>query len=60
MKKKIVSTIYDIKKKPLTTDYPKNLIDYLCKRFDISEKQKLLEPGLGRGEFLYQFSKKKH
>jgi ubiquinone/menaquinone biosynthesis C-methylase UbiE len=57
-KKNYVSTIYDIKKKPLSTDYPKNLIDYLCKRFDISEKQKLLEPGLGRGEFLYQFSKK--
>ena len=47
-----------ILKKPLTTQYPKELIDYLCKRFNIIEKQKLLEPGLGRGEFLYQFSKK--
>ena len=41
-KKNYVSTIYDIKKKPLTTDYPKNLIDYLCKRFDISENKNFL------------------
>ena len=57
-KKNYVSTIYDIENKPLTTQYPEELTSYLCKRFDITEKQKLLEPGLGRGEFLYQFSKK--
>ena len=57
-KKNYVTTIYDIEKKPLTTQYPKELIDYLCKRFNIIEKQKLLEPGLGRGEFYIIFSKK--
>ena len=37
--KNYVTTIYDIEKK-LTTQYPKELIDYLCKRFNIIEKTK--------------------
>jgi len=49
-----VSTIYDEKRTP-KTDYPKQLIKYLSKRFDLQGNMKLLELGCGRGDFLFEF-----
>ena len=52
--KDYVSIIYDIKRTP-KTDYPKQLIKYLSKRFDLHDNTKLLELGCGRGDFLFEF-----
>lgn len=49
-----LETIYNEKSKPLT-EYPKKLINYLIKRFKLEKKQKVLELGCGRGEFLNEF-----
>jgi len=49
-----VSTIYDELRTP-KTDYPKKLIEYLSKRFDLQGNMKLLELGCGRCEFLFEF-----
>jgi len=49
-----VSTIYDEKRTP-RTDYPKQLIKYLSKRFNLNGNVKLLELGCGRCDFLYEF-----
>ena len=51
-----LETIYDEKKKPFT-DYPKKLTIYLINRFNFQKKQKILELGCGRGEFLNEFVK---
>ena len=51
-----VSIIYDEKRTP-KTDYPKQLIEYLSKRFDLNRSSKLLELGCGRGDFLFEFKK---
>ena len=51
-----VSIIYDEKRTP-KTDYPKQLIKYLSKRFDLQGNMKLLELGCGRGDFLFEFQK---
>ena len=51
-----VSIIYDNKRTP-KTDYPKQLIKYLSKRFDLHDNSKLLELGCGRGDFLFEFQK---
>jgi SAM-dependent methyltransferase len=49
-----VSIVYDEKRAP-KTDYPKQLIKYLLKRFDLHDNTKLLELGCGRGDFLFEF-----
>ena len=48
-----LEAIYNEKSKPLT-EYPKKLINYLIKRFKL-EKNKILELGCGRGDFLNEF-----
>tara|TARA_B100001057_G_scaffold469842_1_gene530565 strand:- start:696 stop:1379 length:684 start_codon:yes stop_codon:yes gene_type:complete len=52
--KNYLETIYSVKNKPFT-DYPQKFINYLVKRFEIKKKQKVLELGCGRGEFLNEF-----
>lgn len=54
--KDYVSVVYDEKRTP-RTDYPSKLVLYLFNRFNLKEKQKLLEIGCGRGEFLTAFQK---
>ena len=56
VKNDYVSIIYDNKRTP-KTDYPKQLIKYLSKRFDLHDNAKLLELGCGRGDFLFNFQK---
>jgi len=51
-----VSVIYDENRTP-KTNYPKELIGYLIKRFDLKNNTRLLELGCGRGDFLYEFQK---
>ena len=36
-------------------DYPSKMIKYLIKKYNITEKSKVLELGRGRGEFLNEF-----
>ena len=52
--KNYLETIYSKGNTPIT-DYPKKFIIYLIKRFEIKKKQKVLEIGCGRGEFLNEF-----
>ena len=52
--KDYVSIVYDEKRTP-KTDYPKQLIKYLSKRFNLKGNIKLLELGCGRCDFLYEF-----
>jgi ubiquinone/menaquinone biosynthesis C-methylase UbiE len=52
--KNYLETIYSKGNTPIT-DYPKKFIIYLIKRFEIKKKQKVLELGCGRGEFLNEF-----
>jgi SAM-dependent methyltransferase len=54
MVKNYLETIYREKKTPIT-DYPKKLITHLIKKYDLKKKQKILELGCGRGEFLNEF-----
>lgn len=54
-KNSYLETLYNEKKKPLQT-YPKKLIGYLIKRFNLEKQQKILEIGCGRGEFLNEFA----
>ena len=54
--KDYVSIIYDEKRKP-KTNYPKQLIEYLCTQFSLQKNSKLLEPGSGRCDFLNEFQK---
>ena len=56
VKNDYVSIIYDNKRTP-KTDYPKQFIKYLSKRFDLHDNTKLLELGCGRGDFLFEFQK---
>ena len=51
-----LSITYDLQRTPKTS-YPKKLIEYLVKRFNLSATNKLLEIGCGRGDFLEEFSK---
>jgi ubiquinone/menaquinone biosynthesis C-methylase UbiE len=41
------------------TSYPKKLINYIIKKFDLKPEQELLELGPGRGDFLKEFSNNK-
>jgi len=54
--KDYVSITYDEKRKP-KTNYPKQLIEYLCTQFSLQKNSKLLEPGSGRCDFLNEFQK---
>tara|TARA_X000001036_G_scaffold438208_1_gene485434 strand:+ start:1396 stop:2058 length:663 start_codon:yes stop_codon:yes gene_type:complete len=48
--------IYDNKSHPKTS-YPEKLVKHLFNLFDLKKGQVFLEPGCGRGEFLYEFNK---
>lgn len=52
--KDYLSVVYNESRTP-KTDYPCQLIAYLCKRFDIKQGGRILEIGFGRGEFLNAF-----
>ncbi len=49
-----LKTIYNTENRP-QTDYPKKLISYLIKRFNLEKNKKVLELGCGRGDFLNEF-----
>ena len=49
-----LKTRYDESSHPYT-DYPSALINYLIQIFNLQPGMKLLEPGVGRGEFLREF-----
>ena len=50
-----LKVIYDTKSHPLNS-YPRKLVMYLIKSFQLKKGDKLLEPGCGRGEFLNEFN----
>ncbi len=52
-----LNVVCDKKIRPINT-YPGKLIDYLINRYKLEKGLKLLEPGLGRGEFLLEFKKR--
>ncbi len=49
-----VNIVYDEKRTP-KTDYPSQLVQYLCDRFGLLPGAQLLEIGCGRGDFLKAF-----
>jgi len=49
-----IKTIYDLKKKPLTT-YPSIFIKHLISKYKIQNNSSILDLGCGRGEFLNEF-----
>ena len=49
-----LKTRYSEDKRPHTS-YPAELVNYLFQRFNLKPSMKLLEPGVGRGEFLREF-----
>ena len=55
MENNYLNVVYSELKKPLTFEYPKKLVAHLIDKYNIKPQSKLLEPGCGRGEFLYQF-----
>jgi len=54
MKYGYLSVVYDEGSHPFT-EYPKLLCHYLYQSFSLEVGMKMLEPGCGRGEFLYHF-----
>jgi SAM-dependent methyltransferase len=52
-----INTVYNRERSP-KTKYPSELIDYLIKRFHLRKKNKILELGVGNGDFLIEFQKK--
>ena len=58
MNNKYLEVVYNLKDRPLT-NYPEKLASYLVKRFEIKEKDKFLELGCGRGDFINEFTKLK-
>ncbi len=50
-----LSTVYSADRAP-KTEYPQQLVRYLCQTFDLKPGQKLLEIGCGRGDFLRAFA----
>lgn len=52
-----LDVIYNNKERPLNS-YPEKLISYLMNKYELSPGSKLLETGVGRGEFLNEFNKK--
>lgn len=51
-----LETIYNEDTRPLNS-YPGKLAKYIVSNFKLKPKDKFLEPGFGRGEFLNEFSK---
>ena len=51
-----LKTVYDRNREPKTT-YPSKLINYLIKRFNLKRESRLLELGIGNGDFLQEFHK---
>ncbi len=54
MDNKYLEVVYDLKSKP-QSNYPKKLANYLVNKYQISEGQKFLELGCGRGDFINEF-----
>lgn len=54
-----ISTVYNSKDRPITS-YPLKLCNYLINKYAISEKSKILEVGVGRGDFLIAFNNLGH
>ena len=55
MAKNYLSVEYDENHHPFT-EYPQKLCSYLFQSFQLEAGMKFLEPGCGRGEFLYNFN----
>ena len=53
---KYLETIYSENKTPFTS-YPGKLIKHLIEKANLKEKQKILELGCGRGDFIIEFKK---
>lgn len=53
--KNYVETAYNLKEKPIGGKYPRQLAQYLIRRYEIKNDMKLLDNGCGRGEFLCAF-----
>ncbi len=53
---KYIDVVYSVKNKPFTK-YPKTLINFLAKEFNLDPNSSILELGCGRGEFLNEFTK---
>lgn len=58
MDNKYLEIVYNLKDKPIT-NYPEKLASYLVDKFKIKEKDKFLELGCGRGDFINEFTKLK-
>ena len=54
MDNKYLEVVYDLESKP-QSNYPKKLAKYLVNKYKISEGQKFLELGCGRGDFINEF-----
>ena len=52
--KNYLDVVYDQKEKPFTT-YPKKLVSYLIRKFNIENNSKVLDVCCGRGEFINEF-----
>ena len=51
-----LKVVYNESRTP-KTEYPRQLIEYLVKRFALRQSDTLLEPGCGRGDFLLEFKR---
>lgn len=56
MNKQYLAVAYDLESHPYS-DYPSKLCAYLFQVFNLKKGMKMLEPGCGRGEFLFNFQK---
>jgi len=56
MDNKYLEIVYNLKNRPLT-NYPEKLAKYVVKNYNIKEKDKFLELGCGRGDFINEFTK---
>ncbi len=52
-----LNVIYNKEDRPINS-YPEKLISFLIKKYNLSSGLKILEPGVGRGDFLNEFKKK--
>jgi SAM-dependent methyltransferase len=57
MENNYLKVVYDKKSHP-KSEYPKQLIDYLCQRFNIKDDYYILDNGCGTGDFLNAFKEK--
>lgn len=51
-----IKTVYNEKDRPITS-YPDQLAKYLFDKYNMQPGEKLLEPGVGRGDFLKAFQR---